>query len=197
MMRALFFSDLHGDKHAITRTRTKLKEVEVGFGLGDYVSFGKGLVEALEPLDVGTEVYFIPGNHDDTEALRWLCQDHEVFHYLHGEYVTLGSKTYAGLGGGQPSLPFGLTDEKVQHMLKRFYYLENLVLCTHTPPFGTNVDLTWGGSHIGYKSLRDFIMEVQPAAIYSGHVHESEGKTDCLGITKLVAVGSRGLIVTI
>ena len=71
------------------------------------------------------------------------------------------------------------------------------MLCTRTPPYGTNVDVTWGGSHIGYQSLREFISEVQPQAVYSGHVHEAEGKTDYLGSTELVVVGPQGLIVDI
>jgi Icc-related predicted phosphoesterase len=195
MMKAFFFSDLHGDQQAIMRIKTQLSEVEVGFGLGDFATFGKGLSETLEPLAEETEVYFIPGNHDDAEELKWLCKEHEVFHYLHGEHVRLDTKTYAGLGGGLPGLPFSLTEEKVQQLLGRFYYLEDLVLCTHTPPYGTNVDMTWGGSHIGYRALRNFVTEVQPVAVYSGHVHEAEGKTDRLGTTVLKVVGPYGLTI--
>ncbi len=196
-MKSLFFSDLHGDQQAITRIKTLLAKVDVGFGLGDFATFGKGLPETIQPLVSSTEVYFVPGNHDDAEELNWLCEEHEVFHYLHGEHVSLDNKTFAGLGGGLPGLPFGLTEEKLQQVLNRFYYLENLVLCTHTPPFGTNVDVTWGGSHIGYRALRDFVTEVQPLAVYSGHVHEAEGKTDRLGVTELKSVGPNGLIVDI
>jgi Icc-related predicted phosphoesterase len=72
--------------------------------------------------------------------------------------------------------------------------LENLVLITHTPPYGTLVDMTWSGVHIGYHSLRDFVIEVQPLAVYSGHVHEAEGKTDSLGSTQLFVVGKDGLV---
>jgi Icc-related predicted phosphoesterase len=197
LMQALFFSDLHGDKHAITRITDQLKKVEVGFGLGDFASFGRGLIETLEPLLVGRDVYFVPGNHDDADELKWLCQEHEDCHYLHADHVTLGNRTFAGLGGGLPGLPFGVTEERVHQILRSFYYLENLILCTHTPPYGTAVDITWGGTHIGYRALRDFVTEVQPIAVYSGHVHEAEGKTDRLGTTELKAVGPYGQIVDI
>jgi Icc-related predicted phosphoesterase len=197
MMKALFFSDLHGDQQAISSISTRLDQVDVGFGLGDFASFGKGLVDTLEPLEVGTEIYFVPGNHDDVDELKWLCREHDNFHYLHGEHVVINHKAFAGLGGGLPGLPFGLSEDKVQQLLRRFYYLENLMLCTHTPPYGTNVDLTWGGSHIGYQSLRDFVTEVQPLVVYSGHVHEAEGKTDFLGATELVVVGAQGRVVDI
>ncbi len=193
-MRCLFFSDLHGNQEAITRISYQLEQVDVGFGLGDFASFGKGLADTLEPLDIGTLLYFIPGNHDDSDELKWICREHESFHYIHGEHVSLDGKTFAGLGGGLPGLPFGVTEERVQQILGRFYYLENLILCTHTPPYGTSVDVTWGGSHIGYQRLHDFIMEVQPLAVYSGHVHEAEGKTDSLGSTELYVVGPHGLV---
>ena len=196
-MKALFFSDLHGDQHTISHISTQLAQVDVGFGLGDFASFGIGLVDALESLEVGREVYFVPGNHDDADELKWLCREHANFHYLHGEYTVINHKAFAGLGGGLPGLPFSLSEEKVRQLLQSFYYLENLVLCTHTPPYGTNVDVTWGGSHIGYQGLRDFVTEVQPLAVYSGHVHEAEGKTDYLGSTELVVVGAQGLVVDI
>ncbi|MFW9935412.1 MAG: metallophosphoesterase [Candidatus Thorarchaeota archaeon] len=196
-MKALFFSDLHGEQKAITHISTQLAQVDVGFGLGDFATFGKGLTETIEPLDVGTTVYFVPGNHDDAEEMKWICREHDNFYYFHGESVTMNGKTFAGLGGGLPGLPFGLTEEKVQQILKRFYYLEKLILCTHTPPFGTAVDVTWGGNHIGYQSLRDFITEVQPVAVYSGHVHESEGKIDLLGVTELCLVGPNGRVIEI
>jgi len=37
-------------------------------------------------------------------------------------------------------------------------------------------------------------MEVKPIAVYSGHVHEAEGKTVCLGSTELVAFGPQRLV---
>ncbi|MFX1509516.1 MAG: metallophosphoesterase [Promethearchaeota archaeon] len=196
-MKVLFFSDLHGQSHAISHIRTQLVQVDVGFGLGDFASFGKGLSDILRSLETDTSIYFIPGNHDDADELKWLCREYDSFHYLHGDHIELKGKTFAGLGGGLPGLPFGLTEENVQKILSRFYYLNDLILCTHTPPYGTAVDVTWGGNHIGYQSLRDFVTEVQPLAVYSGHVHEAEGKHDNLGSTKLVAVGAHGFNIDI
>jgi Icc-related predicted phosphoesterase len=196
-MQILFFSDLHQDQRAISRIQTLLRQVDCAFGLGDFASFGKGLQDTLEPLDVGTDVYLLPGNHDSAEELKLICGNYEHFHYFHGEMIILGKTTFAGLGGGLPGLPFAVTEEKVRFILGRFYRLEHLILCTHTPPYGTVVDKTWGGNHIGYKSLRDFVLENQPQAVYSGHVHEREGITDTLGETQLTVIGSNGLKITI
>ena len=193
-MRVLFFSDLHGDQVAISRIADQLPEMDVAFGLGDFGSFGQGLQESIEKLDVGIDVYLLPGNHDDANELKWICKDYSRFHYFHGEHISLGSNNFAGLGGGVPGLPFAVTEEKVKQILNRFIKIKNLILCTHTPPYGTRVDVTWSGAHIGYHSLRDFVIGVQPIAVYSGHVHEVEGTTDYLGETKLVAIGRQGRV---
>jgi Icc-related predicted phosphoesterase len=193
-MRILFFSDLHGDQVAISRISEQLPDMNVAFGLGDFAILGRGLEETLEQLDVGTEVYLLPGNHDDAKELKWICKEHSSFNYFHGEHIVLESKSFAGLGGGMPGLPFRVSEDKAGLILNRFISLENLVLVTHTPPYGTAVDMTWSGAHIGYHSLRDFVTEVQPLAVYSGHVHEAKGKTDLLGSTQLYVVGQDGLI---
>ena len=190
----MFFSDLHGDQNAISQISQQLSEMDAAFGLGDFASFGKGLEEALEQLDVGTDMYLLPGNHDDANELKLICKEHSHFTYFHGEFAVLASKTFAGLGGGIPGLPFGVSEQKVRQILNRFMSLENLVLVTHTPPYGTAVDRTWSGAHIGYQSLREFVTVVQPLAVYSGHVHEAEGKIDSLGVTQLFVVGPNGLV---
>ncbi len=197
IMKILFFSDLHGDQITISQIKKQLSKVDYGFGLGDYVTFGSELAKTLDTLNVGTEIYFLPGNHDDVNELKWICQEYDGFHFFHSRYVKIKQLTFAGLGGGIPGLPFAVSEEEARQILKRFVNLENLVLCTHTPPHGTLVDLTGSGNHIGYQSLRDFITEIQPKVVYSGHVHEAEGKTDLIGSTKLVAVGNRGLVITI
>ena len=196
-MRILFFSDLHEDQKAITHIQKLLSQVNCAFGLGDYASFGRGLQDTLTPLDVGTDIYLLPGNHDPAEELKLICASHNSFHYFHGEQISLGKMTFAGFGGGLPGLPFGISEDQVRFILSRFHGIEHLILCTHTPPYGTVVDRTWGGHHIGYHSLREFVLENQPKAVYSGHLHEREGVTDTLGETKLTVVGPSGLQVTI
>jgi Icc-related predicted phosphoesterase len=196
-MRVLFFSDLHQDHEAIMHIQSQLDQVDYAFGLGDFASFGKGLQDTLTALDVGTDIYLLPGNHDPAEELKLICASHDSFHYFHSELISFGKTTFAGLGGGLPGLPFGVTEEQVRFILCRFYLIENLILCTHTPPYGTVVDKTWGGNHIGYRGLRDFVLETQPQAVYSGHVHECEGTTGKLGETQLTVVGPKGLVVTI
>ncbi len=196
-MKILFFSDLHQNSTAISQILEQLKRVDVGFGLGDYATFGKGLLETVEQLDTGLDLYLLPGNHDDAEELNEICKDLSNLHYFHADFVTLGKITFAGLGGGLPGLPFGLSDDQARQILREFHHLQNLILCTHTPPYGTEIDKAWSGTHIGYLSLREFVNQKQPIAVYCGHVHEQAGHIEYLGSTKLVGVGTKGLVIDI
>jgi Icc-related predicted phosphoesterase len=194
-MRVLLFGDLHGNPDATRRIATQLKQVECGFCLGDIVSLGKGLQQALAVLDVGTELYVLPGNHETEEGMQRGCAEHPHFHYFHGQHVALGTTTFAGLGGGVEAklgMPFELPEDAATGLLKGFSKLPNLILISHTPPYDTAVDLARGDQHIGARSIRSFVLKAKPAAVYSGHVHEAEGRTDSLSSTRLRAVGRLG-----
>jgi len=116
-------------------------------------NFRKGLEDTLESLDIGTELNFVLCNHDAVDELKWICIEHESFFYFHADHVTIGGRIYAGLGGGLPGILFSVTEEKRQQILRQYYFLDNLVLCTHTPPYAMNVDVTLDGSNIGYHRL--------------------------------------------
>jgi Icc-related predicted phosphoesterase len=47
------------------------------------------------------------------------------------------------------------------------------VYITHSPPFGTRLDLIQGGSSAGSRSIRTFIEKTQPLLALHGHIHES------------------------
>ncbi|OPY00289.1 MAG: Calcineurin-like phosphoesterase [Syntrophorhabdus sp. PtaB.Bin047] len=63
----------------------------------------------------------------------------------------------------------------------------------HDPPWNTNLDVLYGGQHIGSAAVRRFIEQHQPSAVLSGHIHESpkvSGKiTDRIGETLCVNPG--------
>jgi Icc-related predicted phosphoesterase len=164
------------------------------------VSFDEGLQQALNLLDAGTELYMLPGNHETEEDMRRCCAEHSCFHYFHGQHVTLGTVTFAGLGGGVEArfgMPFELSEGAASSLLEGFRELRNLVLISHTPPYDTAVDLARGNQHIGARSIRAFVLNARPLAVYSGHVHEAEGRTDSLGPTRLRAVGRFGYAIDI
>ncbi len=199
-MKILLFADLHGNLDAIHQIAELLKTADVGFCLGDLASFHKGLEQATDQLDVGTDLYLIPGNNEVANEVNQICQKKSNFHYFHEKTVSLGNYTFAGIGGGVEStwgMPFELSAQAATKILNQFRDLSNLILLTHTPPYGTKVDIAFSGRHIGAHSIRQFILKVQPNSVYSGHVHEAEGAIDYLGNTLLQAIGKKGFFLTI
>ncbi|MFX1475233.1 MAG: metallophosphoesterase [Promethearchaeota archaeon] len=198
-MQVLVFGDLHADRAATETVAERLKTVDYGFCLGDLSQWGRGLRETAALLDVGTDLYLLPGNHETEKELEQICRDYPSFHLLHGKHIALGETNVAGLGGGREGGigRFLLSDKETAQILAQFRGLPSLVMVTHCPPFETAVDLTWGNKHIGSPPLRQFILDEQPTAVYSGHVHERRGETDKLGTTKLISVGSEGIFLDI
>jgi Icc-related predicted phosphoesterase len=68
------------------------------------------------------------------------------------------------------------------------------VYAVHTPPDGTNLDVTKRGKHVGSLALRAFIEEQQPLLTLHGHIHETVDMTghftDRIGDTLCVASGN-------
>jgi len=62
------------------------------------------------------------------------------------------------------------------------------ILITHNPPFGTNLDRTETGEHVGSKAVREFIEKNKPILAISAHIHEAGG-IDKLGDTVLFYPG--------
>ena len=63
-----------------------------------------------------------------------------------------------------------------------------MVLVTHQPAWGTDVDLQAAARHKGSCSVRSFIEDYQPLLAVSGHIHEAWG-IDQIGSTLLVNPG--------
>lgn len=55
------------------------------------------------------------------------------------------------------------------------------ILLTHTPPHGL-CDRIHGGRHVGCEALHQRLSTLQPLALICGHIHESRGHTEHLGI---------------
>jgi Icc-related predicted phosphoesterase len=70
------------------------------------------------------------------------------------------------------------------------------ILVSHSPPRGTNCDLTGSRVHVGSRALRRFIERHQPPLVLSGHIHESPrvsgSHRDAIGRTVVVNPGQFG-----
>lgn len=196
-MRLLVVSDFHGSAKAFWGAASRAEDAGADAVVicGDITHFGsveeaRGLFSHLDRLRL--PVYFVPGNCDPPSLVGI---DMEGARCIHGLHEVFQDVTLVGVGGGLVSpfhTPFELTEEEVADALNRG--LEHapirrwLVLVSHHPPKGTRADVASTGGHIGSVSVRRFIEEKKPHAVFCGHIHESRA-VDRIGRTLVVNPG--------
>ncbi|MDI6884019.1 MAG: metallophosphoesterase family protein [Hadesarchaea archaeon] len=193
-MKILAVADFHGASNAENNLS---KFIERGCDclvlIGDLTDFGppevaESILERVKAAGVPT--FVVPGNCDPKQILQVLDK-YGV--NLHGKCEKVGDIAFIGLGGSNLTpfnTPFELTEVEIQEELAaaRCNIENRLVLITHAPPYGTKVDQTRGGIHVGSKSIRQYIEQKQPLVSLCGHVHEARG-VDELGRTLIVNPG--------
>jgi Icc-related predicted phosphoesterase len=65
------------------------------------------------------------------------------------------------------------------------------IFVPHAPPHNTKVDKVFMGTHVGSKSVREFVEREQPDVVICGHIHEARGQAT-IGKTKIVNCGAAG-----
>ncbi|MFN4133096.1 MAG: metallophosphoesterase family protein [Candidatus Hadarchaeales archaeon] len=199
-MKILVVADFHGNSNAEANLG---KLLERGYDcllmIGDLTNFGP--LEAAESLletvrRHGVPSFAVPGNCDPKQILQ-LLEKYGVS--LHGKCQSLGNMTFVGLGGSNITpfkTPFELTEAEIREELAAVAcnISGQWILATHTPPYGTALDIVNSGSHVGSKSIREYVELKQPTVVACGHVHEARG-IDVLGNTMMVNPGpiSKGL----
>ena len=115
----------------------------------------------------------------------------------HARAVDLGHGVWLmGLGYSLPT-PFHTPSEETEEVFKEWLdqahascgEYEHLILMSHNPPLDTATDIIASGTHVGSRSVRDFIERVQPDICITGHIHESRSM-DRMGDTVIVNPGS-------
>ena len=194
-MKALVFSDIHGDYRALERLMDT--EADCYFAAGDLTSFGRGLDRCGEIMQRRAgQVYVLPGNHESDAQTSSLCQKFGLTHFHERTFEAEGFHI-AGFGYSSPTpfnTPGEYTEEEIARRLNPFSSLKPLVLICHCPPFGTPLDRAREGVHLGSRSIKEFLDRCQPAAFFSGHIHEAAGATATIGNTHCFSPGPRGYL---
>jgi Icc-related predicted phosphoesterase len=198
MPRALIFSDIHNDGHALQ----KLMEIEADyyFCAGDLVSWRRGLDEMAKNMQPRAgRVYVLPGNHESEHDIEEFCDRHGFVNF-HGRTLEIAGVQIAGLGYSSPTpfdTPGEYSEEELASRLSKFAELKPLVLICHAPPLNTTLDRVHEGLHAGSRAVREFIEKYQPRDFFCGHIHEAEGKVEQMGATRAMNVGKRGHVLEI
>ena len=195
MPRALIFSDIHNDAHALE----KLMDIEADyyFAAGDLVSWARGLDKMGEILKRRADrVYVLPGNHESEKDIAAFCGRYGFVDF-HGATIDIAGVHIAGLGYSSPTpfdTPGEYSEEELAARLEKFAQLKSLVLICHAPPLDTALDQVRDGLHAGSRSVREFIERYQPQYFFCGHIHEAEGVAIQIGLTQARNVGKRGYL---
>ncbi len=194
-MRILVFSDIHGDKTALSRLMDI--DADMYVAAGDLATFGRGL-DPLAPILArrAAKLWVLPGNHEHASQIETFCA-RNGFHPLHRQSLTLEGVHLAGLGHSNPT-PFNTpgedSEETLMANLAPFAALKQLVLICHCPPLDTPLDEAAPGPQFGSSAIRAFVDTHQPKWFFCGHIHEAAGRDVMLGQTRGINVGKQGYL---
>jgi hypothetical protein len=194
-MKILAVSDLHGEIKPII-TYLKDNKVDLIIVAGDITHFGppelgEDLLNEISSFEI--PVMAIPGNCDPGSIHTNIDNSQAI--NIHARNVVIRDIGICGFGGSNPT-PFDtpLEFEEVQIYDEAKRAIEKIknekitLFITHAPPYNTKTDLLPSGVHVGSKSLRKIIEDVQPTVNICGHIHEASG-TDKIGKTTIVNPG--------
>ena len=193
-MKLLAFADVHASTEALDALAKKAKQADVLVCAGDFTVFEEGIEMVLQRLDeMGKTVLLIHGNHEESSLVRQLCKLFKNITYIHKKAHSFKGYVFVGHGGGG----FALTDKSFERFAKNVKLPKKakIVFVTHQPPYNTKLDYIW--DHHGNKSYRAFVEKKQPILAISGHLHETQGKKDTVGESKLINPGPKGKIIEV
>ena len=148
---------------------------------------------------IGKPFLLIHGNHESASSAMASSINFPNIHFIHKNYFIKDDLIFFGYGGGG----FSIIDHKFDIVLNNFLdewpSLEKkhgkalrLVLITHAPPYGTNLDDL--GEHVGNQNIAEFIRKHQPILALAGHIHECSGAEDMINKTRLMNPGPHGIL---
>jgi Icc-related predicted phosphoesterase len=194
MMKLLCVTDLHGKVSALQKIFAQAGEADVLLLGGDITEFGtpnsaESLVRRAER--AYPRVLAVAGNCDSAAIDQRLVKL--------GVGLFRRGVIHAGVGFiGLSAMPpwtgrmYELSEEEIADALEtgreQVRTVGRHVVLSHCPPWGTDLDLTSGGQHVGSRSLWAFIEQYQPPLVICGHIHEGRGVEE-IGATTVVNCG--------
>jgi uncharacterized protein len=196
-MKILAFTDIHGSYKKVEEI-IKLEHAQVVLIGGDLTNVGtikEAEIAISQFQSVSKNLLAVTGNmdlprHDDLFSQMGIS--------LNGNGVIINGVGFFGASASPFSslhTPNEISEETILKMLKQGYQeikeTKIKIMVSHAPPYGSKVDITHSGIHVGSTAVREFIEDEQPDAVICGHIHEARGQ-DVLGKTKIVNCGQAG-----
>ncbi|MBU0761817.1 MAG: metallophosphoesterase [Candidatus Altiarchaeota archaeon] len=200
-MRAVCVADIHGDIETLEKLEKSVSMTDIdqvillgdfSKGFKDSVENEKDIKKVLEIFE-GYNIMAIPGNCDQKDIINHLMRANAN---LHRTVVKRENVNIVGFGGSNPTpfnTPFEYPEEEILTCLNQLFDKVDkdakVVLVVHAPPYDTKCDLVPTGAHVGSKSVRKIIEDKKPGLVLCSHIHESGGKEDKIGETRILNIG--------
>ncbi len=195
-MKILAFTDVHGNKKIIKEIIEKAKKADILICCGDMTNYGNELENILKRFkDLKKNMVLIPGNHEDYEDIKLLCNKYDFLINVHLRMFKYGDFLFFGYGTGG----FNYVDIELEEKMKKIKFdkKDKIIFITHGPPYGTKLDKLDGLGYRGSRTLRKFIERFKPKLYLCGHLHENFGKQEKIGETLIINPGRTGMIIEI
>ena len=196
-MKILAFTDIHGSYLKVEKIikKDRADVVLIGGDLTNVGSIKEAEVAINQFQSVSKNLFAVTGNMD-------LPKHDDLFSHmgisLNGNGVIINGVGFFGVSASPFSplhTPNEVSEETILKMLKQGYQeikgTKIKIMVSHAPPYGTKVDITHSGIHVGSTAVREFMEDKQPDVVICGHIHEAKGQ-DVLGKTKIVNCGQAG-----
>ena len=201
-MKLLAFSDLHLSLLALDSIKEKIKESKPDYLVcaGDITIFEENMDWILDKCAAfKVPMLCIHGNHESESVMRRSVERHSHFTWIHKKAIDVDGILFLGFGGGgfahiEPE--FERWTASIEHTVES---AKRAVLVTHAPPYKTKLDELFAGEHVGVTSFYQWIHQhsKKVSAAISGHIHETAGRTDSIGTTKILNPGAKGRIIVV
>lgn len=201
-MKLLAFSDVHMRGQCIEAISKKAAESKPDYLVcaGDLSIFEEELQPMIDRLArLKIPIIAIHGNHEGEHPFQKALGKAGKSVWLHKRAVDIDGVLFIGYGGGGFSQIEPGFDEWARTIERRLEGFDKAVLVTHAPPYKTALDEIAPGCNAGVKSFRSWIMRhnAQVKLAICGHIHETAGREDHIGRTRVVNPGPKGKIINL
>ncbi len=175
-------TDIHGRISFLEEIKDKIKIADLVVLAGDITNFGD---EDNAEMVVGEfekynkNIVAVYGNCDYPGVERYLVKKG---YSISWKWKSIGGYKFIGTAGSL-SCPARTPSEFPESDYEEFFNNfkdenqdeEPVILVSHQPPKDTVCDRAYGGVHVGSAALRNFIEDIQPIVVITGHIHEGKG----------------------
>ena len=197
-MKIYAFVDIHANAACAEKVVKRSRDADILLCAGDLSDFTQGLNKMARILSKAKKpMLMIHGNHESSVDVDNLARKYKYIANVHHKIYRVNGVVIAGFGGGG----FSFEDKRMERFFRKakseIQDGDEVVMVTHAPAYGKNVDHIRGIGHRGCVSVNKGIKLLKPAYSVAGHLHETAGKTDHVGKTTILNPGCAGRMIEI